>query len=369
MSDDPRSTPSEPIESTPEPVAGPATFSSRTPRKGEAIRAGVVVGTGLVVALGAAVAMGASPAPTSQAGASAAPAASTAPDDNGTPSRKGGFDFGPDGPAGPGGPADDFGRGGHGSGFGKVSVTAVSGSSVSLATDDGWTRTITVPSTATITRGGEAATLADISVGDEIRFRQTRNADGTFTITAINIVLPSAAGTVTAVGSDTITITLRDGTSKTITTTATTTYRLGKADGTRADVTVGTTIAAIGELAADGSLTAKTVAIRLPHVQGTVAATTADTITISRRDGTTVTVHVAAGTTIRVAGVGTATLADVKAGMLVAAAGTQRADGSIDASEVHADQFGKGRGRDGLKGNGDAPEAPDGPDASAGTGG
>ncbi|MBA2720687.1 MAG: hypothetical protein H0U52_15820 [Chloroflexi bacterium] len=357
MSDDSRPIPSDPIEATSGPVAGPTSFTGRTPRKSEALRAGVVVGTGLVVALGAAVAMGASPAPTSQAGASAAPTASA--DDNRSASHKGDLGFGQ------GGPAGDFGRGGagKGAGFGKVSVSAISGSSLSLATDEGWTRTIATTSATTFTRGGEAATLADISVGDEIRFRQTRNADGTFTITAINIVLPNAAGTVTAVGSDTITITLPDGTSKTIRTTAATTYRLGKADGTRAEVTVGATIAAIGEQAANGSLNAKTVAIRLPHVRGTVAATTADTITISRRDGTTVAVHVAAGTTIRVAGLGTATLADVKAGMLVAAAGTQQADGSIDATEVRAGQFGKARERDGTNGDGTTP------DASAGTGG
>ena len=174
-------------------------------------------------------------------------------------------------------------------------MTAVSGSSLSLATADGWTRTITVTGTTTITKGGAAATLADIAAGDTIRFAQTRNTDGTYTITAVEIVQPVVAGTVTAVGADSITITLRDGTSQTIKTTGSTTYRLERADGTRSDVTVGSAIVATGEKAADGTLTASSVSVRLPHVGGTVTGTSATTITITTQDGSTVTVHVGAG--------------------------------------------------------------------------
>ena len=69
-------------------------------------------------------------------------------------------------------------------------------------------------------------------------------------------------------GADSITITLRDGTSQTVTTTGTTAYHVEKADGTRADVTVGSTIVATGEKDADGSLTASSVWVRLPHRRG-----------------------------------------------------------------------------------------------------
>lgn len=340
-------------------ATGPATFTGRTPRKGESLRAGMIAGTALVVALGAAVAMGASPGASDAAGASAVP---TVPAEGSGAQLRGGPGMFP------GGAGADFGRGGPGKGdgrgfgFGQVSVTAISGSSVSLATDDGWARTITTTSTTTITRGGVAATLADLEVGDEIHFRQTRNDDGTYTITAISIVLPHAVGTVTAVGADTITITLRDGTTQTIATTATTTYRTGKAAGTRADVKVGTVIVATGEKAADGTLTATTVDVRLAQVMGTVTASTADTITISRRDGTTVTIHVSSDTTVQIPGAAAAGLADVKAGMAIGVAGTQRADGSIDATEVHAGKLG-GRGHDGIRPDGSAP------DASAGTNG
>ena len=380
MNDETRPTASDPIAPTDgwlaEPASPPranetaadvpaASFTGRTHPKSAAVRAGMIAGTGLVVALGAAVAMGASPSasPTTGGQTQTVPgtgAGAPALGQNGAgPVDADGRGFGPGGP----------GRGDK-HGFGQVSVTAVNGTSLSLATEDGWTRTISVTTATTITKGGAATTLADVAVGDTIRFGQTRNADGTYTITAIEIVQPQVAGTVTAVGSDTITITLRDGTSQTVRTTGATTYHVERADGTRASVTVGSTIVASGEKAADGTLTASSVWVRLPHVAGTVTGTTANSITLTRRDGTTVTVHVDADTTYRVAGIDAPTLSDIKTGMAIVVEGTQRADGSIDASAIGAGDragFGKGRGHDGLK---DAdPNASAAPDASAGTAG
>jgi preprotein translocase subunit YajC len=373
MNDDTRASATEPIgpidaslaapmaasapEDAPRAAEPAASFQGSTPRKTEAIRAGVIAGTALIVVLGAAVAMGASPS----ASPSTDGQAGTGPGYGTGAGPGGGFDQ-----LAPGGPdevAFGWGRGGpgrmDGRGFGQISVTAISGSSISLATADGWTRTIAVTSATTINKGGVAATLSDLEVGDTIRFSQTRNTDGTYTITAIEIVQPRVAGTVTAVGSDTITITLRDGTSQTIRTTGSTTYHVERTDGTRADVKVRSTIVATGEKAADGSLTAGSVWVRLPHVMGTVTATTADTITLSRADGTKVTVHVGSATTIRVAGIDSAKLSDVKTGMAVVVEGTQRADGSIDATEIGAGTMGIGRGHDGLKGmHPDASSAP-----------
>ena len=381
MNDQDQPTPSVPIASVgadlgdPFPATGAAaraddgaaaSFSGRTPRKTDAIRAGMIVGTGLMVAMGAAVAMGASPSPAASGGQTpAGPGYDQGPGGGGP----GGGPFGGFGAFGPGG-RDGQGMGAGGNrmgirGFGQVSVTAVDGSKVSLATDDGWTRTITVASATTITKGGVAATLADLAVGDDVRFSETRNSDGKFTITSIEIVLPRVAGTVTAVGSDTITITLRDGTSQAIKTTGTTAYRVEDADGKRSDVTVGSSILATGERAADGTLTASSVQVQLPHVMGNVTATTADTIIIDRRDGTTVTVHVGAATTFRVAGVDGAKVSDVKTGMAIVVEGTQRADGSIDARAIDAGNPGRGFGHGQLPGT--TPAGTPSPAPSAGT--
>jgi len=328
--DSPFADPASAPASTPPPVAS---FEGATGR-GRAIRAGIVAGSALVVVLGAAVAMGASPAP------SAAP---NGPTGSGGP--------GPGGVPGHGGPALGLGHdnlgGEHGrfrSVFGQITVTAIDGNAVSLKTADGWTRTIQVTSATTITKGGAAATLADLAVGDTIGLGQTRNDDGTFTVNRIEILVPTVAGTVTAVGSDTITITVRGGSTQTIGTTASTTYRVGRSDGSRNDVTVGSTIFATGERASDGRLTASSVTVIPPRVAGTVSALNGNAITITRRDGTSMTIHVAPDARIAVAGVEAATVGDIKVGMILVAEGVQRSDGSLDASAIRAGQL-KDRGR------------------------
>jgi hypothetical protein len=170
--------------------------------------------------------------------------------------------------AGPGG-----GRGGMmgdriGGPHGGITVASVSGSQLSLSTGDGWTRTIDA-SGATITRDGAAVTLADVTVGTEIRFAQTRNADGTYTITRIDIEMPRTAGTVTAVGGSTITLKTMDGSAATIVLTSSTTYRVaGKDSATLADIKVGDMVMATGSKAADGTLTATSVNAFTPGTNG-----------------------------------------------------------------------------------------------------
>ena len=128
---------------------------------------------------------------------------------------------------------------------------------------------------------------------------------------------------------------------------------------------VGAIILAIGEKAADGTMTATSVWIRLAHVAGTVKTVTTDAITITGRDGTTTTIHVSADTTVRVAGVEKATIADVKAGMVIGVEGKGRADGSIDARAIGAGDLGRGWGHGGKPGK--DPNASPAPDASGST--
>jgi hypothetical protein len=98
-----------------------------------------------------------------------------------------------------------------------------------------------------------------------------------------------------------------------------------------------------GTKTGDNALTALTVRVKADRAIGTVTAKTANTITITTRDGSSLTVHVDADTTYRVAGADgtTDTLADVTVGMGIGVSGRDRADGSIDADAVVA---GNGRG-------------------------
>jgi len=234
------------LEAVGNPGAAPGGNGGRRGRS-LPVRVGVVAGAALLVVTGAVAAMGASPSPsttTADPGASVAPGTSAAPGTTQTGPRAGkhGGDF--------------LGRGG----FHDITIKAIDGSNLSLATDDGWTRTITVTSTTTITKGGATIAVGDLAVGDQIRFSQTKGTDGTFTITAIRVVLPTIAGKVTAINGNDITVTQRDGTTATIHVNGATTYQVrGVTTATLSDIKVGAFIAAEGTLRTDGSLDAARV--------------------------------------------------------------------------------------------------------------
>jgi hypothetical protein len=297
-------------------------------RSNRSVRAGIVAGVALTVALGAAATIAAQPAPAGVDGATPAAAArGTAGGDSGWTLDGGG----------------GFGVRGHGP-IGPITVTSIDGSSLALETADGWTRTITVSGDVTITKGGVEIELGDVKVGDEIRLGQKRNDDGTFTVTAIAVVVPHAAGVVTAIDDTTITIRARGGLERTITTTEATVYRLGQDEASRADIAVGDAIVAAGVAGDNGALTATSIVEVLPRVAGEVTAKGDGSLTLERRDGTTLTVRIDAATTIAVRGVEDATLDDIDVGMAAIVVGTQNDDGSIDAQAIRAGELGLERG-------------------------
>ena len=234
-----------------------------------------------------------------------------------------------------------------------ITITAISGNSLSLKTTDGWTRTIDATG-ATISKAGQQISISGLKVGDEITFREARQSDGTYKITTIQVVVPTVTGTVSAVTSTTVTITLPGGSSQTLTTTSSTTYSQGGASASRSALVAGVRISAQGTLDSSGNFTATAITIAPSTVEGTVASKTASTIVVTTSGGKTVTVNVTASTTYSVRGVSGATLANVAVGDRIAAEGSLNSDGSLNATTVQAaanDQpgfgggFGRGSGR------------------------
>jgi Domain of unknown function (DUF5666) len=325
------------FERTPAPVA-PTRVQSGT----GSLRTGLAVAAALVLVVGAVAVSGWSLGRTDQAqlaaGASPSPAAANgANDEDGDGNGNGkGNDKG--GPFGNHGNGPKFGGGGA---FGGIVIASVNGNRIGLRTEDGWTRTITVAADTTIFRGSQAAKVGDLKVGDVVRLRQRRNDDGTFTILTIVVSVPRAAGEVTAIDGNTLTVKGRGGATLKITVSAATTYRLGPNAGSKSDVTVGSRIAAEGSQGAS-SFAATSIQIALPELGGEVTATTASSITVKRGDGTTATIHVSSTTIFDVRGKGpAATLADIAVGDRIEATGKLRADGSMDAAAV---DVGKGKG-------------------------
>ena len=299
-------------------------------RRPTAVKFGLLIAVALLLAIPILIAMRSSATPTSQplaAGATTAPDATAAPGVHGPGRAYPGFKGWPGGFGGLGG-ASVPGFGSH------IMISAIKDLQISLATADGWSRTITATSATVITKGGQTIEVADLKVGDEIHFRQTRNADGTYTIVAIDVVVPRTGGEVTKVDGNDITIKKRDGTSQIVTVTGSTVYRLGSAAGSKSDVKVGSDIEAAGTISGT-AFTATSVSIRLVGVGGQVTDKTTDSITVKDRAGNSKTIHVSSSTTITVKGKNPASLSDISVGDRVLADGTLRTDGSLDAVTVH----------------------------------
>jgi len=314
-------------------INGPS--PSRPPRRRGRIQIGLIIAAGLALALPV-IAITAAPrgqAPTLAAGASASADASDNHDKG--PKKDKTLKINNGRGNGLGRANGNGGLKGNGNARGPITIRAISGSQLSLATEDGWTRTITVTPATTITKGGQPIAVGDLKVGDQIRFGQTRKDDGSYAITAIVVPTPVAGGEVTAVGPSSITVKGKGGAPVVITVTDATVYQLGKTPGSKADVKVGVKVAAQGTTSGD-TFTAITVRVSLPDVAGEVSAKTKDAITIKHRDGSTSVVHVTDKTTFEVRGKESATLADIAVGDRVAAEGTVRADGSMDAVAVEA---------------------------------
>jgi hypothetical protein len=265
---------------------------------------------------------------------------------------------------GPGG----MGRGGRlggGGMFASISITAVDGTKLALATADGWTRTIDAAG-ATVTKSGQKVDLSTLKVGDSIIFNQSRQTDGTFKITTIRVVLPHADGTVKSVGDSSVTLTQRDGTVKVLQLTSSTTYQLAgaaskAAASTKAALTVGAAVDAEGTTTTDGTFTASVVTIRAAEAGGTVSAKTGTSLTVTTRDGSSLTITVGSTTTFQVAGKTTAALADVAVGAIVIAEGTRNTDGTFSATVVRAFAAGAGFGpgmMPGMRGGRGMPSGP-----------
>jgi hypothetical protein len=234
------------------------------------------------------------------------------------------------------GPGAGIGRGGRMGGpgmFASISITAIDGTKLALTTADGWTRTIDAAG-ATVQKSGQTVDPSTLKVGDSIAFDQARQADGTYKITAIQVVLPHADGTVKSVSDSSVTLTQRDGTDKVIQLTGSTAYKLAGAASTKAALTVGAEVDAEGTIATDGTFTATLVTIRAAQAGGTVTAKTETSITVKTRDGSSLTIKVGSTTTYQVAGATSATLSDVAVGAIVMAEGTRNADGSFSATIV-----------------------------------
>ena len=174
--------------------------------------------------------------------------------------QRGGRGFGGPGQGGPGFGGRFGGPGVPGDRLGSsITVASIDGTSLGLTTADGWTRTIDTTGVA-LTRDGATIAISDIQVGEPVRVVQTRNADGTYTVTGIEVQPATATGTVGTASADGFTVVGSDGATTTVSVTPETTWAArGASSASIADATAGRSVAVEGTLQADGSIVATRV--------------------------------------------------------------------------------------------------------------
>jgi hypothetical protein len=144
-----------------------------------------------------------------------------------------------------------------------------------------------------------------------------------------------AKGTVTALGTNSITLKDRHGNSTTYTTTSTTTYFEGSTAGVVGDLAVGEQVGLA--LTSTSPQTVTKVTICLVRFTGSVTGVAGNVITIAAHHGTTLTVNVS-GTTTYTSGGAASSLAAVVTGAEISAVGLPGSSaGSLNANSVNID--------------------------------
>jgi hypothetical protein len=203
-------------------------------------------------------------------------------------------------------------------------VSAVSGTTITIIAGQGFSRTVIVSLTTTYTKGGAPATLADVVVGVKIDAKGTIDTNGT-TLDAVSVAITvpghseTIRGVVTAVSSASVTVSRLNATSATFTITPTTVITEGSTVMIEASIVIGDRVNIT--VNSTNPSTALKINIELAELGGFVSAVSGNSITVIGGQGFNRTILVSASTTYTKAGA-SATLADVVVGSKISAQGT-----------------------------------------------
>lgn len=209
----------------------------------------------------------------------------------------------------------------------KVTGTVASATSTSLTLNlaGGGTVTLNVTPDTKIQVGDTRLAAGDLGAltGQQVTVDYNSSTFLAKEIDAAGNLLYTVTGTVTAVGGNSITVQLGDGSVRTFTVSPNALIRIGSTTGTLADVLVGDNVTVTG-LGTGVNATALRIQdnIQPQHVEGTLTAVSGSTLTVLRSDGTSVTLTVAPGTVLRLGGQ-TVTLAQLSTALTNATAAGQ----------------------------------------------
>jgi endonuclease V-like protein UPF0215 family len=236
-------------------------------------------------------------------------------------------------------------------------VASVSGTTITVTGRNGTAKAIQTTSSTTFTLDGGASTLSAIAAGQYLRATGTTDSNGVFTATSVaaSTTAPQgrgdrqdgtrAGGVVASVSGTTITVTGRNGTTKAIQTTSSTTFTLDGAASSLSAIAAGQYFRAQGTTDSNGVFTATNVAASTTAPQGrgdrqegtraggVVAGVSGTTITVTRRNGTTKAIQTTSSTTFTLDGAASS-LSAIAAGQYLRATGTTDSNGVFTATSV-----------------------------------
>ena len=157
-----------------------------------------------------------------------------------------------------------------------ISATQGSGGSGSGGGSDSGSVTITTSARTKITRGGQPATLSDLTAGTKFRVRGRAQSDGQIAAERIEIVVPTVKGTIAAINGNTLTIQTRKKTITVRITSSTMIVDAGTHAGTTvSSLTAGEAVTIQGLPNGDGTYTALRILAGTPAQQPATSTPTA----------------------------------------------------------------------------------------------
>ncbi|MDE3064956.1 MAG: hypothetical protein KGJ36_04720, partial [Acidobacteriota bacterium] len=223
-------------------------------------------------------------------------------------------------------------------------VTAASTTSITITRHDGTPATFSIDSTTTVSEGATTVTPAALMTGERVLVVPSATTSGL--AARIRIGLTEVRGQVSAVSGNSITVTTHHGFSVSVLAGSTTTFTLGGAAATLADVKVGAFLSATGVVDTSANVIDALkvrIASTTPRawVVGKVTGVSGNTITVALRSGLSVSVVVSSSTTFSKGG-SAATISDVTVGAYIEAVGT--VDTTANALDATTVRIGAGDG-------------------------
>jgi hypothetical protein len=223
-------------------------------------------------------------------------------------------------------------------------VTQASAQSLTVRSANQVDRVVALNTATTVRIGGQTATVTDIKVGDQVEVHASLAAGGSLTAVLIEIedgASEDLHGVVKAVTATSLTVTTSTA-DVTVALTPDTHVFVDDAPALATAIQVGQQVEVDANRLADGTFAATLVRIesKAGEIEGVITAASPTSITVMKRNGTSVAIAISSSTLIRMGGQ-PSTTAFLTVGSSVEVEAVQNADGTFTAVAINVERADK----------------------------